>query len=120
MPVLFEEKSTRDSSAEKEPPLIEVVSRNCSIEYCFAGRREASRAPVDGRVWAAAATADARMSGAIHFIVRSCWKCASYTVGRWYGPPKGGHYRRPPEGGHYRQPLKTVVSNRWSTAKCGT
>src|SRR6187549_3211371 len=38
IPVLFDENRMRDSSAENEAPVIDVVSRNCSIVYCFDGR----------------------------------------------------------------------------------
>jgi hypothetical protein len=35
---LFDENKIRDSSGEKEAPLILTVSMNCSNEYCFFGR----------------------------------------------------------------------------------
>ncbi len=38
MPVLLEEKSSCFSSAVNDAPLIETVSMNCSIVYCFEGR----------------------------------------------------------------------------------
>jgi hypothetical protein len=41
MPVLFEENRIRDSSAEKDAPRFETVSRNCSIVYCFGARVDA-------------------------------------------------------------------------------
>src|SRR5262245_39342156 len=38
MPVLLDENRMRDSSAENEAPLTEVVLRNCSMVYCFGWR----------------------------------------------------------------------------------
>ena len=68
MPVLFDENRIRDSSAEKEAPKTDVVSRNCSIVYCLNGRRGALAWLFAGPAWPAKA-ADRRM-GAIHFIAR--------------------------------------------------
>jgi hypothetical protein len=35
---LFDENRIRDSSGEKEAPVMLTVSMNCSKEYCFFGR----------------------------------------------------------------------------------
>ncbi len=60
MPVLFEEKSKRDSSAENDAPWMAVVSRNCSIVYCLAGRVDVLPALPAGADWDAARVAEAR------------------------------------------------------------
>jgi len=57
-PVLFDEKRMRDSSAENDAPAMAVVSRNCSIVYCVAGRAGAV-AGGEGPDGDDAATADA-------------------------------------------------------------
>src|SRR5688572_23389663 len=54
MPVLFDENSSFDSSAENDAPVREVVFMNCSIEYWCFGRAVCAGAICAGAVWACA------------------------------------------------------------------
>ncbi len=75
MPVLFDEKSSLDSSGEKKPPWMAVVSRNCSIVYCFAGRCVAvgfgGGGILGAGAWADTTKVKSVTMGAIHFISSS-------------------------------------------------
>src|SRR6266571_4552062 len=65
MPLSFEEKSRRDSSAEKDAPDKLIVAMNCSIVYCFEGHFAPCACAVEAAVEAATSATTKAASGRV-------------------------------------------------------